>query len=71
MSLNCWPHLLLVFLALSIILLIAWMVITRDREDQDDFDYFDRGAFLLVGLSVVAVLGMASFLSVVFWRLVC
>jgi hypothetical protein len=71
MSPSCWPHMLLVFLALAIILLIAWTLITRDREDQENLDYFDRGAFLLVGLLVLAVLSMASFLSVVFWHLVC
>ena len=67
----CWPHILLLLLALAIILLIARTLIGRDQEDREGFDDFDRGAFLLIGLSAVAVLSMASFLSYVFWRLVC
>jgi hypothetical protein len=67
----CWPHILLLFLALAVILLIARTFITRDWEDREDFDYFDRGEFLLIGLSVVAVLSMASFLSYLFWRFTC
>ena len=67
----CWPHILLSFLALAVILLIARTLIARDQKDGEDFDYFDRGEFLLIGLSVVAVLGMASFLSYMFWRFTC
>lgn len=71
MSTICWPHILLLFLALAVMLLIARTLITRDQEEGEDSDYFDRGAFLLIGLSVVAVVGMGSFLYYIFWRLVC
>lgn len=71
MSTICWPHILLLFLALAVILLIARTLITRDQKDGEDFDYFDRGEFLLIGLSVVAVLSMVSFLSYLFWRFTC
>ena len=66
MSIFCTPQYILLAILLCLALIIGGTMLWQGRADQIDSNDYDGGKWLLVGLSIVALISLGAFLAYTF-----